>query len=444
VRPAARTAAAFLPLLLVAAACSGGGDPRPDDDGNGRPSPGPLPTVTIDPDAASETDRAIAAAQQRLAGDADDQDARLALAVAFLAKARETSDPAYYDRADELLGDLVADRPDDLAVLRARGAQLLVQHRFEEALAVARHALGLAPADATVLAVEVDALNELGRYGEALEATQALADVRPDLASLARVSYARELHGDLDGAIVAMTQAFTAGSPDPLDVAFARVQLGDLLVLRRDLDAAEQSYAEALRAVPDLASARAGRARVAVARGDPSGAADILAPVVDRIPLPELAVAYGDALTAAGRPDEAARAYGLVDVLFALQSDAGVVTDLELALYLAEHRPGAEAVARAEDAVERRPNVGAWDALAWARFTAGDTDGAAAAITEALRLGTIDPRIRYHAAEIAAGDGDTAGAREHLEALAATNWRFSAIHVDDVEALAADLGVALP
>jgi hypothetical protein len=121
-----------------------------------------------------------------------------------------------------------------------------------------------------------------------------------------------------------------------------------------------------------------------------------------------------------------------------------VVTDLELALYLADHRPGAEAVSLAEDAVARRPNVGAWDALAWARFTAGDAEVAAAAITEALRLGTIDPRIRYHAAEIAMATGDTAGARAHVEALAATNWRFSAIHVDDVEDLAADLGVDLP
>ena len=43
----------------------------------------------------------------------------------------------------------------------------------------------------------VDANNELGRYPQALKATQQMVNLRPNLASLSRVSYERELHGDL-------------------------------------------------------------------------------------------------------------------------------------------------------------------------------------------------------------------------------------------------------
>jgi Flp pilus assembly protein TadD len=183
---------------------------------------------------------------------------------------------------------------------------------------------------------------------------------------------------------------------------------------------------------------------VLVAQGDPSAAADVLAPVVDRYPLPELAIARADDLAAAGRATEATQAYGLVDVEFQLQRSSGVQIDLELALYLADHRPGADALAQAQSAVAARPNVGAWDALAWARYTAGDVAGAQAALGSALQLGTIDPRILWHAAAITAAGGDATAARQHLQALFATNWRFSAVRVADIQALAAQLGITPP
>ncbi|MGI8939179.1 MAG: hypothetical protein ACR2JF_13395 [Iamia sp.] len=93
----------------------------------------------------------------------------------------------------------------------------------------------MAPANETAFGVRVDALNELGRYDEAVEATQDMVDVRPSLASLSRVSYARELQGDLDGAIEAMSQAVTAAAGSGGEnVAFVEVLLGNLLLTRGD------------------------------------------------------------------------------------------------------------------------------------------------------------------------------------------------------------------
>ncbi len=66
----------------------------------------------------------------------------------------------------------------------------------------------LNPYDADAYGVIGDALVELGRYDEAFEAFQTMVDTKPELASYARVSYARELLGDVVGAIDAMRQAF--------------------------------------------------------------------------------------------------------------------------------------------------------------------------------------------------------------------------------------------
>ena len=52
----------------------------------------------------------------------------------------------------------------------------------------------------TVLGIMGDAQTELGRYDQALATVQRMVDLRPDLASYSRVSYQRELHGDLPGA----------------------------------------------------------------------------------------------------------------------------------------------------------------------------------------------------------------------------------------------------
>src|SRR5437016_72791 len=58
-----------------------------------------------------------------------------------------------------------------------------------------------------------DAYTELGRYEEAVAAFQRMVDTRPDQTSFARVSYARELHGDLPGAIEAMQSAVDTAPP---------------------------------------------------------------------------------------------------------------------------------------------------------------------------------------------------------------------------------------
>ena len=112
-----------------------------------------------------------------------------------------------------------------------------------------------------------DALVELGRYRAAFDAIQTMVDTRPDLASYARVAYARELRGDVAGAERAMRLAFdAAGSPS--DAAWTAYQLAELAFGSGEVAAARGWYARGLDLDPSYPLNLAGLAKVAWARGD--------------------------------------------------------------------------------------------------------------------------------------------------------------------------------
>ena len=159
----------------------------------------------------------------------------------------------------------------------------------------------------------VDALVELGRYGAAERAVQRMVDAKPNLASYARVSYFRELHGDLDGAVRAMRLAIAAGGPVRENVAYVQSLLGGLELARGRADAARRAYDEAVLAVPGYVPALAGLARLDAARGDLDGAIRRWRRIVARLPLPEYVVGLGDSELGAGRRADARRDLALVD-----------------------------------------------------------------------------------------------------------------------------------
>ena len=159
------------------------------------------------------TDRAIEQAQARVSGNSQDYMALTDLAIAYLQKARETNDPTYYTQAEQALNKALALKPDYYDAVASFGSLELSRHEFGKALEWGVKAKNLIPHKAFAFGVIGDAQIELGKYDEAVDTFQQMVDLKPDLSSYARVSYARELYGDVPGAIEAMRQAVDAGSP---------------------------------------------------------------------------------------------------------------------------------------------------------------------------------------------------------------------------------------
>ena len=158
------------------------------------------------------------------------------------------------------------------------------------------------------------------------------------------------------------------------------------------------------------------------------------------MPLPEYVIALADAQAAAGRADDAARNIDLARAEIQLFEATGVMVDLDLALLEADHGDPDRALAFAEAAYEATPSVRAADARAWALHRLDRDRDAQKWSDEALRLGSRDPLLRFHAGAIAAALGDDAAARRDLELALSTDAGFSATHAAEARRLLDTLG----
>ena len=169
------------------------------------------------------------------------------LGLAYEQRWRETGDSSFLPLAAHALRNARGLSPNDPLTTQGLGSLTLTRHEFGRALVLGRRAIQLAPFSANPYGIEGDAQLELGRYPQAFAAFQKMVDLKPNLSSYARVSYARELSGDLPGAITAMRMALDASAGDREGYAWSSVQLGKLYWMRGDGRAAKRLYDNALR-----------------------------------------------------------------------------------------------------------------------------------------------------------------------------------------------------
>jgi len=356
--------------------------------------------VAAEPAATSrdQLSRTIETMQARLSANPADSRAAVALSEALMRQARVTGNAGLASRALVALDAVLAATPNDYLALRERATVYLSMHRFRDALRDAEQARDRQPNDAWNYGAIGDAHLELGDYDDAFAAFDQMARLKPNAASYARVSYARELRGDLDTALRYMTMAAEATSPqDAESVAWHYAQIGHLQLQRGRLAESARAYARADHAFPRHPLAIEGQVRVALRRADYQGALALLAPRLAESPTPTDMALAGDAHLALGHTDQAERLYRLAEV--AWESDTP--EPARLARFLADRgRRLGDAVRIAESAARERRDIFTMDALAWSYFTAGRVADARQAMTEALRTGSRDLDIRRHATAI--------------------------------------------
>jgi tetratricopeptide (TPR) repeat protein len=379
----------------------------------------------------ASTDKLIQDLQKRLKADPNDWQSYSQLGLAYLQKARETGDPTYYQKTEEALDRALSIQPSDYVSISAKGALALARHDFSASLEWGEKARQLNPDRTYAYGVIADAQVELGRYEEAIATLQTMVDLRPDMSSYSRISYIRELHGDIGGALEMMQLAVDSGTPNAEGTAWVRTQLANLYFNSGDLERAELEYQLTLQNRPKYVYALAGLGRVRAAQGNWKEAIEYLNQAVAVMPLPEFVILLGDLYQASGRLEQADQQYQLVAAIETLHRANGVDMDMEIALFHADHdKDLTETLALAREAYANRPSIHGADALAWALYKNGKHEEAQTYVEEALKLGTQDSLKLFHAGMIALELGEKDRAREYLEKALAINPHFSILYAE--------------
>jgi tetratricopeptide (TPR) repeat protein len=428
--------------LLLAGAVVFAGSPQDPVAESAPPTAPTSGTLLLPAVASGSLEEAIAGLQERLRTIPDDGRSYASLGLAYVARGRVTGDPSWYPKAESALAESVRiDGRDNVEAALGLGALALARHDFEAALEHARLAVELNPYGSEAYGVIGDALVELGRYDEAFDAFQTMVDTRPDLSSYARVSYARELIGDVDGAVQAMQLAFdSAGMAS--DAAWAAYQLGELAWSTGEVPTAARWYGRGLDLDPTFAPNLAGLGKVAWARGDTGLAIERFTDVVARYPSPEFVVALADLYATSGHAELAADQEEVVRAMHDLAAANGVNVDLELALFDADHGDPEASLAAARAEWSRRRGVHVADALAWALYANDRFEEAARYADRALELGTRNALFLFHAGMIERALGHGPRARSLLADALALNPNFSIQHAATAAAVLSRLEAA--
>src|SRR6202163_3328747 len=285
----------------------------------------------------------------------------------------------------------------------ALASALLTLHRFRESKASILDARRSDPDDAGLAAEEagldlelgdVDgARRRVGRYRDDPAFDVVAARLDEETGSLA---HARTL---IDGA---MRRADAIYDTPAERRAWFHARAAELAFEAGDHDAARRAAQAGLAIFAGHLRALTILARVDLADGKNAEAEDAAQRASAIQPNPDVLGMLADAQGARG---EDATAAATRDEIFAVEriGDARHVNDRLIAVYEADHRVRVgDAYAIAQRELTVRDDVYAEDTLAWAAARSGHWDVARAAIARALRYGIEDPRIRAHAAEIAA------------------------------------------
>lgn len=386
--------------------------------------------------ASVSGNEAIRFLEDRIKRDPDDFVANGKLASAYLQQLRETGDITYLNLASRAARASLATLP---AEQNKGGLAALTQvefssHDFVGARDHAKRLIELEPNKGYPYQFLGDALMELGQYDEAEAAFKEMSELggiqaMTNVAIEQRVARMALLRGDNKGAMrhfsIALKIAAAMPEPPKETVAWCQWQLGETAFATGDHKGAEKYYRDSLSTFPDYFHSLAALGRIRAAQGDLGAAIEHLEKAVRILPDLNFVATLGDLYKLSGRDRDAEDQYTLVEKIGQLSSAGGSLHNRSLALFYADHDLKAEdAYSATLKEYEARRDIYGADAVAWTALKAGKPDEARATITYALRLGTRDARLYYHAGMIENALGNRSEARRFLKLSLKTNPGF--------------------
>jgi len=402
----------------------------------------PVPENLLTP-RPTGTERMIHSAQTLVARAPKDATAYAGLGAAYFQRARETADVSDYELAEQSLTkslDLASEDFSSEAALETMAEVCMGEHRFNDALAYAQKALSLGTGELSPFAIVGDADADMGEYDKAAAAYGRLTpremtpSPRAAYARDSRVSYLKFISGDTDGAIALMRTAVAEGIQAQLpaeNLAWLYYELGEYDTQAGDAPSADAAYLAALNIHPGDYRALAALGKLRANVGRSADAIMLYQKAIAIVPMPIFVAELGDLFAKSGNQPEAQRQYALVEYIGLLGRINRVLHNRDLAIFYADHDMKlSEALDLAQKELEVRRDVYTWDALAWALYKNGKLIEATEASRKALRFGTRDSLLLFHAGMIAEGLGKHEQARSELKQALEINPHFHPIYAD--------------
>ena len=402
----------------------------------------PIPEALLTPHPTG-TDHRIHNAQTTVARNPNDAAGYAGLGAAYFQRARETGDVNDYQLAEQSLTkslDLVSADFSADAALGTMAEVCMGEHRFADALTYAQKALSLGTGDVSPFAIVGDAYADMGEYDKAgvaygrLTPRDMTLSPRAAYARDTRISYLKFIAGDTAGAISLMKTAVTEGVEAQLpseNLAWLYYELGEYETQAGDSASADAAYLTALSIHPGDYRALAALGKLRANNGRYAEAIALYQKAIAIVPMPVFVAELGDLYARSGNQAEAQKQYALVEYIGLLGHINQVLHNRDLAIFYADHDMKlAESLDLAQKELEVRHDVYTWDAMAWALYKNGKLKEAAKASEQAMRFGTRDSLLLFHAGMIAGRLGQREHAGNNLKEALRINPHFHLLYAD--------------
>lgn len=384
-----------------------------------------------------DTESKIRALEEEIIKLPYDYSSLTSLGEAYIQRARETGDAEYNDKAELALKKAIELNKDNYLAYVLLGRVCSYRHEFRETLDYAIKAINIKPEQSIAFGILGDAYMELGEYDKAGKAYEFMQSLRPGFDSYSRISYIKELTGDAESAIQLMQMAIEDGLRRNLpreNIAWAHVILGSLYFNKGDLNQAEKYYREALNISTDYYLALEHIAEINARKGNYEEAVKLYKKVISLNPKGEFYKALADSMMKLGRQEEAEQFYDKTTEIYddyVRKGNNGYLR--QIALFYSDNDTNIDkALELASKDLEIKPDIYAYDTLAWVYYKRGDLDKAMEAAQKSMVLGTKDSTLYYHIGMIHHRLGNRDKAKEYLTLALSTNPYFDTDAVEEI------------